>query len=124
MQRARGEGYRARSERYPQLNGNLSYVRTISSEFSAVTEDTVVAADPCPAFVPNPAAPIPVRVDSLEAAMVCRDNENIFAGIFGNLPFVRKHFELVLIAIIAISLLPAIIEYLRHRAAARSAARS
>ena len=43
-----------------------------------------------------------------------------FAGyFFGNLPFVKKHFELVLIGIIGISLLPAVIEYLRHRAAAR-----
>src|SRR5262245_28119169 len=48
VQRASGEGYRARSERYPQLNGTLGYVRTLKSEFSAVTEDTVIAADPCP----------------------------------------------------------------------------
>ena len=46
-----------------------------------------------------------------------------FAGyFFGNLPFVKKHFELVLIGIIGISLLPAVIEYLRHRAAARRSA--
>ncbi len=42
---------------------------------------------------------------------------------FGNLAFVQKHFELVLIAIIAISLLPAIVEYLRHRAQERRKAR-
>ena len=46
-----------------------------------------------------------------------------FAGyFFGNLPFVKKHFELVLLGIIGISLLPAVIEYLRHRAAARRSA--
>jgi membrane-associated protein len=41
----------------------------------------------------------------------------VFAGyFFGNLPFVRKNFSLVILAIIVISLLPAVIELLRHRA--------
>jgi membrane-associated protein len=35
---------------------------------------------------------------------------------FGNLPFVKKHFELVLLAIIGVSLLPAVVEVLRERA--------
>src|SRR5262245_13850556 len=44
----------------------------------------------------------------------------VFAGyFFGNLPFVRKNFSLVIIAIIGISVLPAVIEYLKHRAQAR-----
>lgn len=34
---------------------------------------------------------------------------------FGNLPIVEKNFSLVIIAIIFISLLPAIIEFLRHK---------
>lgn len=34
---------------------------------------------------------------------------------FGNIPVVRRHFTLVIIAIIFISILPGIIEYLRHR---------
>ncbi|MBI3039954.1 DedA family protein [bacterium] len=33
---------------------------------------------------------------------------------FGNLPFVKEHFSLVIFAIIIISILPAVIEYLRH----------
>ncbi len=41
---------------------------------------------------------------------------------FGNLPFVKEHFELVILAIIFISVLPMIVEYLRHRSAARRAA--
>jgi membrane-associated protein len=41
---------------------------------------------------------------------------------FGNLPFVKKNFSLVILAIIFISILPAVIEYLRHRAEARKAA--
>ncbi len=36
--------------------------------------------------------------------------------LFGNIAFVHKHFELVVLAIVALSLLPAVIEYLRQRA--------
>ncbi|PYQ50234.1 MAG: DedA family protein [Acidobacteria bacterium] len=38
---------------------------------------------------------------------------------FGNLPLVKKNFSLVILAIVAVSLLPAVAEYLRHRAEAR-----
>jgi membrane-associated protein len=41
---------------------------------------------------------------------------------FGNLPFVKKNFSLVILAIIFVSVLPAVVEYLRHRAEARRAA--
>jgi membrane-associated protein len=41
---------------------------------------------------------------------------------FGNLPFVRRNFSLVIVAIVVISVLPAFVEYLRHRAGARRAA--
>ena len=34
---------------------------------------------------------------------------------FGNIPFVNKHFSLVIFAIIIISILPGIIEFIRHR---------
>jgi membrane-associated protein len=34
---------------------------------------------------------------------------------FGNLPFVKRNFTFVIIAIVIISVLPGIIEYLRHR---------
>jgi membrane-associated protein len=40
---------------------------------------------------------------------------------FGNLPFVRRNFSLVIVAIVVISVLPALVEYLRHRAGARRA---
>jgi membrane-associated protein len=42
--------------------------------------------------------------------------------LFGNLPFVKKNFSLVILAIIFVSLLPAAVEYLRQRALARRAA--
>ncbi len=44
----------------------------------------------------------------------------LFAGyFFGGLPFVKNNFSLVVIAIIVISLLPILFEYVRHRRAAR-----
>ena len=47
----------------------------------------------------------------------------VFAGYcFGNLPVVKKNFSLVMLAIIVISLLPAGVEYLRHRLTARKQA--
>jgi membrane-associated protein len=41
---------------------------------------------------------------------------------FCNLPFVRKNFSLVIVAIVFVSILLALVEYLRHRAGARRAA--
>ena len=40
---------------------------------------------------------------------------------FGNLPIVKKNFSLVILAIIVVSLLPAVVEYMRHRTEARRA---
>jgi membrane-associated protein len=43
-----------------------------------------------------------------------------FAGyFFGNLPFVKKNFSLVILVIIVISVMPAVVEYLKHRAEAK-----
>ena len=47
----------------------------------------------------------------------------LFSGyFFGNLPFVRKNFSLVILVIILISIMPPLIEYLRHRREAKRAA--
>jgi membrane-associated protein len=47
----------------------------------------------------------------------------LLAGFFfGNLPVVRANFSLVILAIVGISLLPAVLELVRHRLAARRAA--
>jgi membrane-associated protein len=44
----------------------------------------------------------------------------VFAGyFFGNLPFVKKNFSLVIIVIVLISVLPALVEYLRNRREAK-----
>ncbi len=44
----------------------------------------------------------------------------LFAGyFFGNLPLVKKNFSLVILAIIVLSVMPAVVEYLRQRALAR-----
>lgn len=42
----------------------------------------------------------------------------IFGGfLFGNIPFVKNNFTLVIMAIIVISVLPGVVEYLKHRKA-------
>ena len=47
----------------------------------------------------------------------------VFAGyFFGNLPFVKKNFTLVILAIIFVSVLPAVVEFLRHRNESRRSA--
>jgi membrane-associated protein len=45
----------------------------------------------------------------------------LMAGVwFGNVPVVKSHFSLVTLGIVAVSLLPVVIEYLRHRVRAES----
>jgi len=40
----------------------------------------------------------------------------VFGGyFFGSIPVVKQHFSIVILAIIAVSLLPGVIEFLRHR---------
>jgi membrane-associated protein len=46
----------------------------------------------------------------------------LWAGyFFGNLAVVQEHFELVVIGIVAVSLIPMLLEYLKHRRAERAA---
>jgi membrane-associated protein len=42
---------------------------------------------------------------------------------FGQVPFVQKHFEMVVVAIIIISLIPGLLEVMKHRAESRKASR-
>lgn len=49
----------------------------------------------------------------------------VFSGyFFGNLPFVRDNFGLVIVVIILISILPAIIEIIRHKRQKQAASRT
>ena len=93
IRRATGEQYRARSEYLPQLGGSLSYTRTLQTEFSALSEgnDTTSAPRACSDFNPNRLLPISERVDSLESALRCRDDESPFGDLFSNLPFGRAN---------------------------------
>ncbi len=47
-----------------------------------------------------------------------------FGYFFGNLPFVQEHFSLVVIAIILISVLPGVYEFLKERSLAKSKAKA
>ncbi|MFZ4578932.1 MAG: DedA family protein [Myxococcota bacterium] len=43
---------------------------------------------------------------------------------FGNMPMVKKNFQLVLLGIVFLSILPGIVEYLRHKLRARAEAKT
>jgi membrane-associated protein len=46
----------------------------------------------------------------------------LFAGyLFGNIPLVKQNFTIVIFAIIIVSILPAVIEYIRHRSISKAA---
>ena len=91
--RARGQVLQARSQRLPQIAGNLSYSRTLASQFAGFggaggdsTGTGPIAG--CPAspptgpYTPNPALPIEQRVDSLEQRLRCAgQGANPFAGL-------------------------------------------
>ena len=45
----------------------------------------------------------------------------VFAGyFFGNVPIVQRNFTLVILAIIVVSVLPAVIEFFRYRVASKN----
>ncbi len=47
----------------------------------------------------------------------------VFAGyFFGNIPFIKQHFELVILTIITVSTIPVVLEYFRTRRAANAPA--
>ncbi|HEX6643611.1 MAG TPA: TolC family protein [Gemmatimonadales bacterium] len=93
VDRARGQQRQARSEYFPQLTGTASYTRTLRSQFS-VLADTGSSSEPpppeCRRFIPDPAAPIEERVDSLEAALECASRADPFAA-FADLPFGQEN---------------------------------
>ncbi|HUP90361.1 MAG TPA: TolC family protein [Longimicrobiales bacterium] len=95
VMRATGQQLQARSQYMPQLYGSLAYTRTLKSEFSALQDSDSSStsnneSEDCGTFTPNPALPLPARVDSLERAVECNSNANPFAA-FADLPFGREH---------------------------------
>jgi outer membrane protein TolC len=92
--RSRGQVLQARSARLPQVSGNLSYTRTLASQFQGIgggaSPDTTGGAGGPPAGCPtgsapfnlNPGLPIEQRVDSLEQRLRCAgQGANPFAGL-------------------------------------------
>ena len=92
VDRARGQQRQARSEYFPQLTGTASYTRTLRSQFSVLADSASNEPPPpeCRRFVPNPAAPVAERLDSLESALECASNADPFAA-FADLPFGQEN---------------------------------
>ncbi len=92
VDRARGQQRQARSEYFPQLTGTASYTRTLRSQFSVFADSGGSEPPPeeCRRFVPNPAAPIAERIDSLESALECASNADPLAA-FADLPFGQEN---------------------------------
>ena len=49
----------------------------------------------------------------------CDQLGNFGGYFFGNIPVIRNNFSFVVLAIIIISVMPAVVEYMRHRAEAK-----
>jgi outer membrane protein TolC len=98
VQRAEGQQYQARSQRYPQLNGSASYTRTLASQFSsaggsAPAVDTTKPAappSPCDQYLLGPTATTAQRLAGLEDASRCALGSNPFSS-FGSLGFGAKN---------------------------------
>jgi outer membrane protein TolC len=96
LTRAEGEQLRARSEYFPQVFADLSYVRTLESEFASGFggdgAQTGAPTEECPTFTANPALPEAERIGSLERALQCFSNADPFAAFSSlDLPFGRSH---------------------------------
>src|SRR5690242_18712749 len=92
---ASGQQTVARSQILPQITGQLSYTRTLATQFASLgrsTTTTPTQAPPpdCTPFADNPAWTPEQRTDSLEAAvnraLECPVAGNPFTGV-SNLPF-------------------------------------
>jgi len=98
VQRAEGQQYQARSQRYPQLNGSASYTRTLASQFSSTggsapavdTTKPVAPPSPCDQYLLGPTATTAQRLAGLEDASRCALGSNPFSS-FGSLGFGAKN---------------------------------
>ncbi len=84
---------RARAARLPQVNGAVTYTRTLASEFSgfagSTSSDSFPAPTNCTHYHPNPSLPIADRLDSLEHGLDCTANGSSLD--FSKLPFGRPN---------------------------------
>jgi outer membrane protein TolC len=98
VQRAQGQQYQARSQRYPQLNGSASYTRTLASQFSSAggsapavdTTKPPAPPSPCDQYLLGPTATDAQRLAGLEDASRCALGSNPFSS-FGSLGFGAKN---------------------------------
>jgi hypothetical protein len=98
VQRAQGQQYQARSQRFPQLNGSASYTRTLASQFSSIggsapAVDTTKPApppSPCDQYLRDATATTAERLAGLEDASRCSLGGNPFSS-FGSLGFGAKN---------------------------------
>ncbi len=77
----------ARSQALPQINGNLSYTRTLASPFEG---GGGISIPDSMKFTPDPSAPIADRVRYLELNAKNAGLEGL-GSLFGNLPFGQEH---------------------------------
>ncbi len=97
VQRAEGQQYQARSQRFPQINGSASYTRTLASQFSSVGGAPAVDTTkpkpppaPCDQYLLGPTATTDQRLAGLEDASRCALGSNPFSS-FGSLGFGAKN---------------------------------
>src|SRR6202165_4415937 len=98
VQRAQGQQYQARSQRFPQLNGSASYTRTLASQFSSAggsapavdTTKPKAPPSPCDQYLLGPTATTAARLAGLEDASRCALGSNPFSS-FGSLGFGAKN---------------------------------
>ena len=88
LRRATAQRKEARSGYLPQLNGSITYTRTIETQFSALASGDSSGSVQCAQFTPNPGLPLESRVDSLESAVECLSGSSgSFSFGNGRLPF-------------------------------------
>jgi len=98
VQRAQGQQYPARSQRFPQLNGSASYTRTLASQFSSIggsapavdTTKPPAPPAPCDQYLRDATATTDERLAGLESANRCALGGNPFSS-FGSLGFGAKN---------------------------------
>jgi len=81
VDRASGQQEKATSQFLPQITGNISYQRTLASEYAGLS--TTPSNKPlCSNFAANPGAPVQTQIDSLNTYVGCSGGNP-----FANLPF-------------------------------------